>query len=290
MCRSAVIVQGLGGKENIEDVDCCATRLRCSIRVPERVQKEVLQSTGASAVIVRGKGVQVIYGPHVTRIKSALEEYLEGEDAPEAERYEKMLEERTRRTETKNGKREQGQKKDEEDMKLENAGEGECEEQSRQKKSAAVQRHTVIASPMSGHVLPLEQVSDEVFAEKMIGDGAAVIPEEPYVYAPGDGEITLLYPTGHAIGMKLKDGTELLIHVGIDTVKLDGAGFETLVALGQNVQKGEAILKLDLPYLNAHARSMESPVLCVSMKEGQKVWLPGTGAVKAGEPLYEVWS
>lgn len=143
---------------------------------------------------------------------------------------------------------------------------------------------------MSGHVLPLEQVSDEVFAEKMIGDGAAVIPEEPYVYAPGDGEITLLYPTGHAIGMKLKDGTELLIHVGIDTVKLDGAGFETLVALGQNVQKGEAILKLDLPYLNAHARSMESPVLCVSMKEGQKVWLPGTGAVKAGEPLYEVWS
>lgn len=84
MRRSAVIVQGLGGKENIEDVDCCATRLRCSIRVPERVQKEVLQSTGASAVIVRGKGVQVIYGPHVTRIKSALEEYLEGEDAPEA--------------------------------------------------------------------------------------------------------------------------------------------------------------------------------------------------------------
>lgn len=122
-------------------------------------------------------------------------------------------------------------------MNLENAGERECEEQSRQKKSAAVQRHTVIASPMSGHVLPLEQVSDEVFAEKMIGDGAAVIPEEPYVYAPGDGEITLLYPTGHAIGMKLKDGTELLIHVGIDTVKLDGAGFETLVALGQNVQK-----------------------------------------------------
>lgn len=190
----------------------------------------------------------------------------------------------------KSGKREQGQKKDEEGMNLENAGERECEEQSRQKKSAAVQQHTVIASPMSGHVLPLEQVSDEVFAEKMIGDGAAVIPEEPYVYAPGDGEITLLYPTGHAIGMKLKDGTELLIHVGIDTVKLDGAGFETLVALGQNVQKGEAILKLDLPYLNAHARSMESPVLCVSMKEGQKVWLPGTGAVKAGEPLYEVWS
>ena len=265
--RSAAIVQGLGGKENIEDVDCCATRLRCSIRVPERVQKEVLQSTGASGVIVRGKGVQVIYGPHVTRIKSALEEYLEGEDAPEAERYEKMLEERTRRTEPKSGKREQGQKE-----------------------SAAVQQHTIIASPMSGHVLPLEQVSDEVFAEKMIGDGAAVIPEEPYVYAPEDGEITLLYPTGHAIGMKLKDGTELLIHVGIDTVKLDGAGFETLVALGQKVEKGEALLKLDLPYLNAHARSMESPVLCVSMKEGQKVWLPGTGAVKAGEPLYEVWT
>lgn len=265
--RSAAIVQGLGGKENIENVDCCATRLRCSIRVPERVQKEVLQSTGASGVIVRGKGVQVIYGPHVTRIKSALEEYLEGEDAPEAERYEKMLEERTRRTKPKSGKREQGQKE-----------------------SAAVQQHTIIASPMSGHVLPLEQVSDEVFAEKMIGDGAAVIPEEPYVYAPGDGEITLLYPTGHAIGMKLKDGTELLIHVGIDTVKLDGAGFETLVALGQKVQKGEALLKLDLPYLNAHARSMESPVLCVSMKEGQKVWLPGTEAVKAGEPLYEVWT
>lgn len=286
--RSAAIVQGLGGRENIEDVDCCATRLRCSIRAAEKVQKEVLQSTGASGVIVRGKGVQVIYGPHVTRIKSALEEYLEGEDDPEAERYEKMAEERTRRTETKRGKREQGQKKDEKDMNPENAGEREREEQSRQKESVAVQQHTIIASPMSGCVLPLEQVSDEVFAQKMIGDGAAVIPEAPYVYAPGNGEVTLLYPTGHAIGMKLEDGTELLIHVGIDTVKLEGKGFETLVAVGGRVRMGEPLLKLDLPYLKAHAPSLESPVLCVSLKEGQNIRLLKTGKVEAGEALYEI--
>ena len=288
MRRSAAIVQGLGGKENIEDVDCCATRLRCSVYAPEKVQKEVLQSTGASGVIVRGKGVQVIYGPHVTRIKSALEEYLEGEDDPEAERYEKMAEERTRRTETKNGKREQGQKKDEKDMNLENVGERAREEQSRQKESAVVQQHTIVASPMSGRVLPLEQVSDEVFAEKMIGDGAAVIPEEPYVYAPVDGEITLLYPTGHAIGMKLEDGTELLIHVGIDTVKLEGKGFETFVAVGGRVRMGDPLLKLDLPYLKAHAPSLESPVLCVSLKEGQNIRLLKTERVEAGEALYEI--
>lgn len=292
MFQCAEIVRGLGGKENIEDVDCCATRLRCSVRAPEKVQKELLRTTGSSGVIVRGKGVQVIYGPQVTRIKSALEAYLEDENDPEidpeAERYEKMAEERTRRAETKSGKRERGQKKDDEDLHLENAGEREREEQSRQKESVTVQQRTIIASPMSGRVLPLEQVSDEVFAEKMIGDGAAVIPEEPYIYAPGAGEITLLYPTGHAIGMKLEDGTELLIHVGIDTVKLDGAGFETLVSLGQKLQKGMALLKLDLPYLNMHARSMESPVLCVNLKDGQEIRLLKTGEVKAGEALYEL--
>ena len=101
--------------------------------------------------------------------------------------------------------------------------------------------------------------------------------------------MTLLYPTGHAIGMKLEDGTELLIHVGIDTVKLDGAGFKTLVMVGEKVEKGIALLKLDLDYLKAHAPSLESPVLCVNLKKGQEIRLLGSGVVKAGEALYEVW-
>lgn len=297
MLRSAAIARGLGGKENIEDVDCCATRLRCSVRVPEKVGKEVLQSTGASGVIVRGKGVQVIYGPQVTRVKTALEEYLEKEDNPEAEKAEKTADESMlsagksgrKNLDTQKVETVSEREKREAKRQMENTKEGKEADQSNQKEAVDVQQHTAIASPMTGRVLSLEQVSDAVFAEKMIGDGAAVIPEEPYVYAPGDGEITLLYPTGHAIGMRLEDGTELLIHVGIDTVKLGGAGFETLVTQGQRVQKGTELLKLNLPYLNAHARSMESPVLCVGMKKGQEIHLLGTGAVKAGETLYEIW-
>ena len=273
MVRSASIVRGLGGKENIEDVDCCATRLRCSVYAPEKVQKELLQSTGASGVIVRGKGVQVIYGPQVTRIKSALEEYLEADNCPETEEDENAAVEAMRKA-GKSGRK--------------NLDVQKAETESERETAAAGQK-TIIASPMSGRVLPLEQVSDEVFAEKMIGDGAAVIPEEPYVYAPGNGEVTLLYPTGHAIGMKLEDGTELLIHVGIDTVKLDGAGFKTLVMVGEKVEKGIALLKLDLDYLKAHAPSLESPVLCVNLKKGQEIRLLGSGVVKAGEALYEVW-
>lgn len=249
------IVCGLGGKENIENIDCCATRLRCSVSEPEMVKEDILRASGASGVIVRGRGVQIIYGPQVTRIKSALEEYLDG-----------LGEE----TESERSLAKQGSEEYQEEFE-ENAG-----------------MQKIICSPMTGRVIPLEQVCDEVFAEKLIGDGVAVIPEEPYVYAPEDGEVTLLYPTGHAVGMRLDNGTDLLIHVGIDTVKLGGAGFETLVAQGQRVVKGTQLLKLDLPYLIKHARSMESPVLCVSLEAGQEVRLLKTGTVEAGEALYEL--
>ena len=122
----------------------------------------------------------------------------------------------------------------------------------------------------------------------MMGDGAVVTPEDPYVYAPEDGEVAFVFDTKHAVGYMTDSGISLLIHVGIDTVKLNGEGFEVLVKDGQKVKKGQPLLKLDLDYLNANAPSLASPVLCTELEDNQRIRLLKKGQVKAGEPLFEV--
>ena len=122
----------------------------------------------------------------------------------------------------------------------------------------------------------------------MMGDGAAVTPEDPYVRAPEDGEVAFVFDTKHAIGFVMDSGVSMLIHVGIDTVKLNGEGFEALVESGQTVKKGDPMLKLDLEYLKAHAPSLASPVLCTELEDNQRIRLLKEGPVKAGEPLFEI--
>lgn len=129
---------------------------------------------------------------------------------------------------------------------------------------------------------------DEAFAQKMMGDGAVVIPEEAFVCAPEDGEVAFVFDTKHAIGYMTDSGISLLIHVGIDTVKLNGEGFEVLVENGQKVKKGQPMLKLDLDYLKANAPSLATPVLCTELEDNQRIRLLKEGPVKAGEPLFEV--
>ncbi len=253
---SEMITRGLGGKKNIADVDCCATRLRCTVHEADRVSDGILKSTGASGVIHKGNGVQVIYGPNVTVIKSNLEDYLEKAPDIYAEAEEAVAET--------------------------------TEEQKQETEGQKVVETITISSPITGLAADLSTAPDEAFAQKMMGDGAVVTPEDPYVRAPEDGEVAFVFDTKHAIGFVTDSGISLLIHVGIDTVKLNGEGFEALVESGQTVKKGEPMLKLDLDYLKEHAPSVTSPVLCTELEDNQRIRLLKDGPVKAGEPLFEI--
>ena len=254
---SEAITRGLGGKKNISDVDCCATRLRCTVKDASRVNDGILKATGASGVVHKGQGVQVIYGPNVTVIKSNLEDYLETAPDIYAE---------TEDTEAVQDTAVQTQ---------------EAEEQK-------VVERIVISSPITGVAADLSTAPDEAFAQKMMGDGAVVTPEDPFVRAPEDGEVAFVFDTKHAIGFITDSGISLLIHVGIDTVKLNGGGFEALVESGQTVKKGDPMLKLDLEYLKANAPSVTSPVLCTELEDNQRIHLLHEGQIKAGEPLFEI--
>lgn len=146
----------------------------------------------------------------------------------------------------------------------------------------------VISSPITGVAAALNTAPDEAFAQKMMGDGAVVTPSESIVCAPEKGEVTFVFDTKHAVGFLTDSGIELLIHVGIDTVNLQGQGFEALVQAGQKVKKGTPLLKLDLEYLEKHARSIVTPIVCTELEEGQQVRLLKNGPIKAGDPLFAV--
>ena len=254
------ITMGLGGKKNIDTVDCCATRLRCTVVKPELVNDAALKATGASGVIHKGNGVQVIYGPHVTVIKSNLEDYLESApDIEYTENSEDLSEETDRKDEDK---QENGTKK--------------------------VVKTIVMSSPMTGKAADLSTAPDEGIAGKMMGDGAVVTPEDAVIKAPEDGEVVFVFDTKHAIGFMTDSGLSLLIHIGIDTVKLDGKGFEVFVESGQKVKKGEPLMKIDIDFLKNNAPSLVSPVLCTELEDNQEVRLLKDGDIKAGEELFAV--
>lgn len=252
---SQAICQGLGGKKNISDVDCCATRLRCTVFKAELVNDAKLKSTGASGVVHKGNGVQIIYGPRVTVIKSNLEDYLEY--APDEEYI-----------------------ADEQEAVSSPAAE--------EKKEGKIISSITVSSPITGLAADITSVPDEGFAGKMMGDGAAVTPEEPVICAPEDGEVVFVFDTKHAIGFQTDSGLSLLLHIGIDTVSLNGQGFEVLVENGQKVKKGEPLMKIDIPFLKENAPSLCSPVLCTELAENQRVRLLAEGEVKSGEPLFAV--
>lgn len=257
---SRMITAGLGGKKNIVDVDCCATRLRLTVKKAELVQDAMLKATGAAGIVKKGNGIQVIYGPKVNIIKSHLEEYLE--HAPEEE------------AETQNAAESVAQKpasKEEETL-----------------PSGKVIRTVIIGSPMNGLAASITEAEDEAFAGKMMGDGAIVTPSDGMVKAPADGTVAFVFPTKHAVGFVTEDGIELLIHIGIDSVSLNGEGFTSRVQDGDKVKKGDVLLEVNLAEVSAKVPSMNSPVICTSLEDNQRVRLLSSGNVKAGDDLIAV--
>ena len=283
---SELITMGLGGKKNIVDVDCCATRLRVTVAESERVRDDLLKQTDSRGIVKKGQGVQVIYGPHVTVIKAKLEEYLE--TAPNefaADTVENDTANSGNNTaETANGS-------DSNATQNQAAGtenESDTAQTSAPVKEEKIRKTAIIYSPVNGIAADLSTAPDEGFAGKMMGDGAVVTPIEGTVYAPADGEVEFIFDTKHAIGFQTDSGIPMLLHMGIDTVKLEGKGFEILVTEGQKVKMGEPMMKLDLEFLSANAPSLVSPILDTEPEDNQRIRLLANGEIKAGEPLFAV--
>ena len=272
---------GLGGKKNIVDVDCCATRLRVTVAEPERVRDDLLKQTDSRGIVKKGQGVQVIYGPHVTVIKAKLEEYLETAPNEFAADVQNDTASETG-NEAANGVAG--------DTDAQNSAQTQNTENVDQavKKSEKIRKTAIIYSPVNGIAADLSTAPDEGFAGKMMGDGAVVTPTEGTVYAPADGEVEFIFETKHAIGFQTDSGIPMLLHMGIDTVKLEGKGFEILVTEGQKVKMGEPMMKLDLEFLSANAPSLVSPILDTEPEDNQRIRLLANGEIKAGEPLFAV--
>nr|WP_314495272.1 glucose PTS transporter subunit IIA [uncultured Peptostreptococcus sp.] len=250
---SMAIVHGLGGKSNIESVDCCITRLRCTVKDSNLVRDDVLKATGAAGVVKAGTGVQVIYGPRVTLIKSNLEEYLERSNVEDA--YGDMLA----------AGQIDGSAKLEDEDKVQ-LGESRME----------------ILSPANGDLLDLSEVPDDVFSQKLMGEGFAVESADGDIYAPVSGEIGMIFPTKHAIIIATEDGIEVLIHMGIDTVKMDGKGFELFCEMGQKVKAGDKLAHMDKAVFQAEGYPTVTPVIFTNLDTSKKIDIV-EGQVKAGD-------
>lgn len=250
---SRQIMLGLGGKANISDVDCCITRLRCTVHDATKVDQQLLRETGASGVICKGQGVQVVYGPRVSNIKSDLEAYLASPESDKAE-----------------------------------AASAPAAAAETAPATVASGKAIVIASPLNGKVIPLEEVADGVFSEKMVGDGFAVEPTDNQVYAPADCEVTTVFGTKHAIGLTTPEGCELLIHLGIDTVQLNGAPFTINIKEGDTLKKGDLIGSFDeKAILDAGYRTV-TPVVVTNSDAYTSFQLLKTGSTTHGEDTLSV--
>ena len=261
--KSMLITRGLGGKKNISDVDCCATRLRCTVVDPEKVNESILKQTGPSGIIKKGQGIQIIYGPSVSVIKSNLEEYLAG--APEEEAF--YEEAASTEPVSQPVEKEEGQEKE------------------FPKKSGAVRK---LCSPFNGRAASITETPDEAFAEKMMGDGYVVFPSEGVVYAPEDCEISFVFPSKHALGLRTEDGLEYLLHIGVDTVKLEGKGFEVFVKENDKVKKGDKLMEFDIEYIKEHAKSEACIGVFTSLEEGQEIVMKAEGEIRALDEIAEI--
>ncbi len=218
------VLDAMGGKENIKHLDACITRLRVEVNDKSKVDVEGLKALGASGVLEVGNNMQAIFGPKSDQIKHDMARIMNGDITKPSE---------TTVTEDTS----------DEPVQLEEV------------------KETDIYAPGTGHIIPLSEVPDKVFSEKMMGDGIGFVPEKGEIVAPFDGTVKTIFPTKHAIGLESDTGIEVLIHIGIDTVKLNGEGFESLVDVNEPVTQGQPLMKINLAYLKEHAPSVVTPVI-----------------------------
>lgn len=220
------VLDAMGGKDNVKHLDACITRLRVEVLDKAKVDVNALKELGAAGVLEVGNNMQAIFGPKSDQIKHDMALIMKGEITSPSQTT-----------------------VSEEDEAVHIDG----------------SRSVTIVAPCDGEVIPLSEVPDQVFSGGMMGDGVGFIPRQSEIVAPFHGKVKALFPTKHAIGIESTDGVELLIHIGIDTVKLNGEGFESFVKVGDEVAEGQLLMKVDLEYLQQHAPSIVTPMIVTPM-------------------------
>ncbi|WP_282201319.1 glucose-specific PTS transporter subunit IIBC [Collibacillus ludicampi] len=242
------VLAGLGGKENIKHLDACITRLRVSVHDIKKVDKEALKRLGAAGVLEVGDNIQAIFGPKSDQLKEQIKQVIAGKTTGTAAREVAAASVPVRK-----------------------------------ETSQTVEGEDKFVSPLAGTIVDLKDVPDEVFSQKLMGDGFAIEPSDGLVVSPVDGTVTTFFPTKHAIGLLADNGREILIHFGIDTVKLQGEGFEALVEQGEKVKAGQPLLRVDLNVIKEKVPSMATPVIFTNLADGEKVSVKVGSKVKLGE-------
>ena len=262
---SAAIIYGLGGAANIVDVDSCATRLRTTVANGDLVDQDILNASGAAGVMHKGNGVQVIYGPRVSNIKSNLEEFIQAGKAAQLPSKEEfygnaantVAETQTTETETVSD-------------------------------TASLAVITTIQSPMSGTAMNLSEVPDPAFASGALGNGFGVEPNDGKVTSPITGQVMMVFETKHAIGLVAENGVEVMIHVGLDTVNMKGEGFTAHVKAGDQVKVGDLLLEVDLDAVKAAGHPTVTPIVITNTANYQAVELIKTGDIQHGDDILTI--
>ena len=263
--ESPLIVAGLGGKKNISDVDCCITRLRITVFDASKVVDATLKASGASGVIKKGNGIQVVYGPKVAVIKSKLEEYLKD---PISDIEDNSL--------NNNSVNSTNSSNSINDKPKENSN------------SDGVLVETIY-SPIKGKIVKLENVLDEAFSSGAVGKGIAIEPsEDGKVFAPFDGVIETAFPTKHAIGLTSDKGVEILIHIGMDTVKLDGKYFTSHIEEGQKIKKGDLLMEFDTEKIKEAGYSAITPIVITNFENYGNIEETSADYINVGDILLNI--
>ena len=267
--KSQQILDGLGGLENISDLSCCATRLRVTLHRPSKLNKEKLLATGSAAVVANGDGVQVVYGPEVTVIHARLQDYIAQIIPASSSTADNSAAVPTTSAEVSNPAV-SAEAKDSDNL------------------SVADAITDIVYAPCNGTVIPLKEINDGVFSEGYIGEGLAIEPVDGSFYAPFDCSVAMVFDTHHAIALHTANDTELILHVGLDTVKLNGQHLEVFVQEGQKIQKGDLILRADLEGIQSAGCRTVTPVVITGAGGAESVELLKTGPVHIGDAVLKV--
>ena len=267
--KSQQILDGLGGLENISDLSCCATRLRVTLHLPSKLNKEKLLATGAAAVVANGDGVQIVYGPEVTVIHARLQDYIAQIIPASSSAADNSAAAPTTSAEVSNPAV-SAEAKDSDNL------------------SVADAITDIVYAPCNGTVIPLKEINDGVFSEGYIGEGLAIEPVDGSFYAPFDCTVAMVFDTHHAIALHTANDTELILHVGLDTVKLKGQHLEVFVQEGQKIQKGDLILRADLEGIQSAGYRTVTPVIITGASGAESVELLKTGPVHIGDAVLKV--
>ena len=246
------IINLLGGRANIVDVDACMTRLRVTVKDAEKVgTEEQWKAEGAMGLVMKGQGVQAIYGPKADVLKSDIQDVLDsGEVIPETLPSQMTAVQKAEAT----------------------------------FKGVTDEVHSVA----DGEVINIEDVKDPVFSQKMMGDGFAVEPENGHIVSPVAGKVTSVFPTKHALGLVTDNGLEVLVHIGLDTVSLEGKPFEVKVTEGQTVAAGDLLVEADLDAIRAAGRETSTIVVFTNADAIKSVKVEHTGKLAANAPVATV--